>query len=133
MGKTLIALGLLFILGACAVVVSVESGSLEVVLKLSQQRTPVAVADFQFIVKVESATESWTKTVPVGYLDQPVRVKFGNLPPGRYTVEVEAQVRDSYNYNYWHFLSFVRVPNVLVEPGKVTVVEVTINPYQVQK
>lgn len=130
MGKTLIALGLLFILGACAVVVSVESGSLEVVLKLSQQKAD-AVADFQFIVKVESATESWTKTVPVGYLDQPVRVKFGNLPPGRYTVEVEAQVRDS--YGDWRFLSFVRVPNVLVEPGKVTVVEVTINPYQVQK
>lgn len=131
MGKTLIALGLLFILGACAVVVSVESGSLEVVLKLSQQKGVDPRADFQFIVKVESATESWTKTVPVGYLDRPVPVKFGNLPPGRYTVEVEAQVLGS--DNNWRFLSFVRVPNVLVEPGKVTVVEVTINPYQVQK
>jgi len=130
MGKTLIALGLLFILGACAVVVSVESGSLEVVLKLSQQRA-VAEADFRFIVKVESATELWSKTVPVGYLNQPVFVKFKNLPPGRYTVEVEARVLDS--SGEWRFLSFVRVPNVLVEPGKVTVVEVTINPYQVQK
>jgi len=131
MGKTLIALGLLFILGACAVVVSVESGSVEVVLKLSEQKTTGAEADFRFIIAVKSATESWTKTMPVGYLDQPVSVEFENLPPGRYTVEVEAQVRDS--SNAWRFLSFVRVPNVLVEPGKVTVVEVTINPYQVQK
>lgn len=131
MGKTLIALGLLFILGACAVVVSVESGSLEVVLKLSQQKGVDPRADFRFIVKVKSATGSWTKIEPVGNLGEPVPVKFENLPPGRYTVEVEAQVLDS--SNVWRFLSFVRVPNVLVEPGKVTVVEVTINPYQVQK
>jgi len=132
MGKTLIALGLLFILGACAVVVSVESGNLEVVLKLSEQKGVDPRADFQFIVAVmKSAIESWSETVPVGDLNQPVFVKFKNLPSGRYTVEVKAQVLDS--SGKWRFLSFVRVPNVLVEPGKVTVVEVTINPYQVQK
>ena len=131
MGKTLIALGLLFILGACAVVVSVESGGLWVILKLSNQKDVTLVGNFQFTVKVKSDGALWLKTEQVGVPDQPVRVKFENLPPGRYTVEVEARVLDS--SGEWCFLSFVRVPNVLVEPGKVTVVEVTINPYQVQK